>query len=120
MPTRRRLTDKERKAFLAETRYVDGEPFSTVKGLRIIANALIDNGDATLESCMEMLAACNSRLDKKTTITPCSFCAKKLGLQQCSGCSRTDSTRYCSRECQVAAWPLHKALCRSRQTPDVE
>lgn len=120
MPTRRRLTDKERKAFLAETRYVDGEPFSTVKGLRIFANALIDNGDATLDSCMELLGACNSRLDKKTTITPCSFCGKRLGLQQCSGCSRIDSTRYCSRECQHAAWPLHKTLCRSKQIRDVD
>ena len=114
------LTKSERKALLAETIDVNGEPFATLKGMKIIANALIDNGDASLERCTTMMQSCNDQANKKTTLIPCSFCGKRLGLKQCSGCSRTDSIRYCSSECQKAAWPAHKALCRSRQILDVE
>ena len=118
--TQRRFTKKERKAFLAETRYIDGEPFATVKGMRIYTNALIDNGQTTLEQCMELLQTCNTQATKKTTLIPCSFCGKKLGLHQCSGCSRSDDIRYCSSECQKAGWPVHKTVCRSKQLRDVQ
>jgi hypothetical protein len=34
----------------------------------------------------------------------------------CGGCSAADqAVRYCSRDCQVSHWQLHKALCRSRR-----
>eukprot|EP00601_Ochromonadales_sp_CCMP2298_P004735 CAMPEP_0173168826 /NCGR_PEP_ID=MMETSP1141-20130122/363_1 /TAXON_ID=483371 /ORGANISM="non described non described, Strain CCMP2298" /LENGTH=226 /DNA_ID=CAMNT_0014090583 /DNA_START=165 /DNA_END=841 /DNA_ORIENTATION=- len=31
-------------------------------------------------------------------------------LRNCSGC---ETQRYCSKECQTADWPLHKAQCKS-------
>lgn len=113
---RKHLTEKERQTLLRETRDIDGEPFATVKGMRVYCNLLIDNDETTLERCMPILQKCNEQGKNPTTLVPCSFCGKKFGLQQCSGCSRTDNIRYCSRECQLAAWPEHKAVCASKQT----
>lgn len=117
---RKHLTKKERQALLKETSCVDGEPFTTMKGLKILCNALIDDGSATLERGMETLQSLNARERKPKTLIPCSFCAKKIGLHRCAGCSRTESIRYCSRECQLAAWPQHKAVCASSQILDAE
>jgi hypothetical protein len=35
---------------------------------------------------------------------------------RCSGCK---ASFYCSRECQVAAWPLHKRVCKRLQAAHV-
>jgi splicing suppressor protein 51 len=48
-----------------------------------------------------------------TTTPRCQNCSKssaQLGanLKQCGKCH---TTRYCSRECQVAHWPSHKPIC---------
>jgi len=41
----------------------------------------------------------------------CTYCGKQgVKLQLCSACKRS---RYCSKECQKAAWPEHKTVCRS-------
>ena len=93
----KRMSKEDREALQAEITDVEGEPFATVKGLRILFNALIDDGSGTLERGMAILQALNDRLDKPRTIMPCSFCGKKLGLKQCSGCS--NHVRYCSRQC---------------------
>lgn len=117
---RKHLTKKERQALLRETIHVDGEPFTTVKGLKFFCNALIDDGSATLERSMEALHLLNARQQKLQTLIPCSFCARKIGLHMCSGCFRTDNIRYCSRECQLAAWPQHKTVCASQHILEVE
>jgi hypothetical protein len=36
---------------------------------------------------------------------------------RCSGCK---SSFYCSRECQIAAWPLHKRVCKRLQAAQVQ
>lgn len=108
------MSESDRKALLAETVYVDGKPFANMKGMRILCNALIDDGSSTLERCMGILQQVNHTLAKPKTLVPCSFCGMKLGLKQCSGCSQTGSARYCSRECQLQAWPKHKAICRDQ------
>lgn len=52
-------------------------------------------------------------LDRGTTTTnsskACSLCGKPEARNRCSRCH---SDRYCSRECQVKAWPRHKAKCK--------
>ncbi|PRW51076.1 SET and MYND domain-containing [Chlorella sorokiniana] len=42
----------------------------------------------------------------------CGHCGKAaVGLRRCAQCRRTEAS-YCSRACQVAAWPQHKFECR--------
>ncbi|KAK4702834.1 hypothetical protein P7C70_g3382, partial [Phenoliferia sp. Uapishka_3] len=53
----------------------------------------------------------------------CASCSKQLGkgtgrkLLKCSQCLHS---HYCSQECQLEHWPLHKALCRRWQKLDQE
>lgn len=52
---------------------------------------------------------------EKTTISPverqCVVCASKGAL----GCSACQSVSYCSKECQLKNWPIHKPQCREEQ-----
>jgi hypothetical protein len=50
------------------------------------------------------------------TCVECGKSAKMLGvlrLLRCSACSI--APRYCSVECQKAAWPKHKAECKANR-----
>jgi len=42
----------------------------------------------------------------------CHYCRKTGTPAQFSRCSKCKAAFYCGRECQVAAWPSHKASCR--------
>jgi len=50
--------------------------------------------------------------DKNTHVGECHHCSKTGPAKQFMRCSRCKSAFYCGRECQVAAWPAHKAQCR--------
>jgi ankyrin repeat protein len=53
----------------------------------------------------------------------CDQCGKKAeevsgkGLKACANCY---ATRYCGKECQLAAWPGHKEACKARVEERVE
>ena len=137
--SKKHLTKKERKALAEEARFdralsavtarmrdskhmcvVDGEPCSSMSGVRIMYNELIDKGQISLDDALLALQVLYATTDTHRTVTPCSFCGKKLGVEICSGCPKTSHIRYCSRECQTGAWPKHKAVCSSRLVLDVE
>ncbi|KAJ7349049.1 hypothetical protein DFH08DRAFT_864228 [Mycena albidolilacea] len=42
----------------------------------------------------------------------CGQCSKRTGASKCSRCKMMT---YCSRECQVAHWPVHKVHCKPIQ-----
>ena len=66
----------------------------------------------SFERGMRLLQSVEDDLFKRgKTIVPCSVCAKKIGLKRCGACPQS-TERYCSRECQVAAWPAHRPVCR--------
>ncbi|KAL1742006.1 hypothetical protein HDZ31DRAFT_44209 [Schizophyllum fasciatum] len=49
----------------------------------------------------------------------CQNCHKSQSEIRLSSCSKCRLSHYCSRECQVAHWPTHKAQCRlNAQTRD--
>lgn len=50
-----------------------------------------------------------SYLDNQKLAARCFHCGKD-GVT--SRCSRCHSAKYCSRECQQKAWPLHKGFCK--------
>jgi len=85
----------------------------TLKGAKSLVNKLITAGDCTdVDRAVRFLQAINDKVGRDRKIVLCSMCAKMIGTKKCSGCPETE-TRYCSRSCQVAAWPSHKASCRA-------
>ncbi|KAI0062879.1 hypothetical protein BV25DRAFT_1824917 [Artomyces pyxidatus] len=43
----------------------------------------------------------------------CSYCSKNVGRDNLRKCSRCKLTRYCSKDCQISAWRLHKSSCNA-------
>lgn len=84
----------------------------TRKGAQYLTNALIEQGECPgLQRAVDYLQAVNDHVGKGGQVMLCSFCARKIGVQRCSGCRGTANTRYCSKECQLLAWPSHKQSC---------
>lgn len=65
---------------------------------------------ACLSSSFAKKAA--AAVDKYANVGECHHCRKKGPARQFKRCSKCKSAFYCGRECQVAAWPAHKARCR--------
>ena len=98
-----------------------GEPVITRKAAHNLVNALIEQGDCTdLPRAVAILQKINDHMGKPQRVVLCSNCAGKIGVKRCSGCPDTAEARYCSRECQQAAWPSHKAHCGACEIIDVE
>ena len=95
----------------SELSELDG-PFIDFKGIKRMVNLLIEAGECKDPNhAFKVLQDMRDQTDKKQTVVVCSMCLLKVGIKQCSGCPKNSKTRYCSRECQVAAWPSHKASC---------
>ena len=45
-------------------------------------------------------------------LVPCSNCTRVCPLFELQSCSACHGTAYCSKACQVLAWPSHKRPCR--------
>jgi hypothetical protein len=55
---------------------------------------------------------------RRDTTLLCEHCRFKLGTKRCSKCydkAAGVEVRYCGPECQLAAWPSHKAVCRAKK-----
>lgn len=82
------------------------------KNAQHLVNALIERGEVTdLSRAVQVLQKINNHLGKESKVVLCSFCATKIGVHVCSGCRAASETRYCSKICQIAAWPAHKKSC---------
>ena len=88
--------------------------YMTLRDLRHLTNALIDSGDTYIEHGIKVIQNINAQVDGDLVITVCSLCAKKIGIKRCAACPRDNGIRYCSRRCQLAHWPQHKAVCGGR------
>ena len=106
--TRKHLTKKERQRLHGPRRPTRKESFYLV-------NQLIDEHECpNLQYAVEMLQMLNDRMGIPRRVVVCSHCASKIGVRHCSGCPDSPESRYCSQECQKAAWPSHKLLCSRR------
>ena len=83
-------------------------------------NDMIDNGDAYVEHVVQVIQSIYDQLGINKKVVVCSLCAKRIGVKRCSQCPITSMVRYCSRRCQVAAWPEHKTCCGEKKAIDVE
>jgi hypothetical protein len=99
---------------------LEDEPLISVRGAPHLINALIENGDTYVEHAVKLLQNINDQLGNNKVVSICSLCAKKIGIKRCSQCPSTTSIRYCSRRCQVAAWPEHKTCCGGRTIINVD
>ena len=99
-----------------------------LEGLKYVMNCVIDDDPSSvnIELMMSMFERIYSTLDPNKGELPkkpvlCAMCAHKIGVKRCSACPKESEIRYCSRVCQVAAWPLHKkAECAGCRVEDVE
>ncbi len=99
---------------------LDEEPLIKAKDAPLLINALIETGDTYVEHAAKVLQNINNQLGNNKMVVICSHCAKKIGIKRCSKCPSTTTIRYCSRECQVWAWPSHKTCCGVQDVVDVE
>ena len=53
-------------------------------------------------------------VDEASDLRPCAHCgAKEVHASQLKRCGACNDPVYCSKECQTAAWPAHKAACKA-------
>ena len=89
-----------------------GDEYLSIQGVKLLTNSLIEEGSCTdVDQAIAFLNELNEIVVKKTLITLCSACAGKIGIKKCAACPKNSKIRYCSRECQVSDWPVHKMSC---------
>ena len=82
---------------------------------RISVDPSVDLGEA-----VRLLELVNKEYDIHSKVVLCSNCSKKIGVKRCARCLSTSTVRYCSRDCQLAAWPAHRKCCGVIEAVDVE
>ena len=103
---------------------INGKLCMNEKARQIMWNNMIEDGNITIEECMDISRQIDAQMVAKRPGTntfkgvPCLFCGKKFGTMLCAGCPNNHTMRYCSKECQLGAWPMHKAISASRQNVD--
>ena len=91
------------------------KPDETVEdygNLRAIAEDLIRTSVSAVERRKGLFGTEEGGGLKRRVVSPpqCANCSEdNSNLKLCSGCHQA---RYCSRECQVQHWPVHKLVCR--------
>lgn len=79
-----------------------------VEGDPIIANGSIFTELADLRQ--EILA-----IEKLRGIRTCANCSKREYQCHLSKCTRCYKISYCSKECQIANWSIHKHVCQTKE-----
>jgi hypothetical protein len=80
---------------------------ASIEELIITINAWIDQGrNIDAEYAVVLLKIISKKLlgTVPKYLATCAGCRSKVAYKRCADCS----TSYCSRECQVAHWPVHK------------
>ena len=114
--------------FVVEVRRMmkDSAPFSG-KQRKMVAAALerlTDSGvieERALDDAMEDYARFCQQADAKAQadneasgLQSCAHCgARELHVAQFKRCSACKVSRFCSKDCQLANWPAHKAACKA-------
>ena len=44
----------------------------------------------------------------------CGLTAEQASVKSLKDCGKCNDVRYCGKDCQLAAWPGHKAACKAR------
>ena len=88
---------------------------ASIEELIIAINAWIDQGrNIDVEYAVVLLELISDSLlgTIPKNLAVCAGCCGKVAFKRCAACS----TSYCSRECQVVHWPVHKrGDCRRKK-----
>ena len=98
----------------------EGEPMMRVKDAAVLVNAMIQQGSTYVEYGIKTVQRLHDLTGSNKKLVVCACCAKKIGIKRCAQCPSTSTVRYCSRRCQVADWPAHKACCCPQRFIEVE
>lgn len=83
---------------------------------------LLCGGERALTKFFRRRITCSCLDTKYLEVKPlpktgnCSWCKTRMKLKELKICSGCNVCHYCSKECQVKAWPTHKAFCGSYLT----
>ncbi len=99
---------------------LEGKLLIPVKKIPLLFNLLINKEDTNVEHAVKVMQQLHDQLGNNKQFVACAHCAKKIGMKRCAQCPSTTKIRYCSRECQVANWPAHKACCGVKESVNVE
>ena len=88
---------------------------ASIEELIIVINAWVDQGrDIDVEYAVFFLKFISDSLlgVVPRNLAVCAGCRGKVACKRCASCT----TSYCSRECQVAHWPVHRQSdCRRKK-----
>jgi hypothetical protein len=98
------------------------EPFIRLKHLPRLFNVLLDSDQSTIDinEAGKLINQLFKESNTNHSAVLCSHCAKKFGVKQCAACNSTSKIRYCSKTCQIAAWPTHRKSCCFRDVVDID
>ena len=83
--------------------------FIPINKVKHLANFLVKNGETVdPNKSLHLVQTLYDFEGKGKRAVLCGSCAVCIGTKRCSKCSKA---YYCSRECQLAAWPCHKKVC---------
>ena len=94
---------------------MNSDTVNTEKGSSSSSSSSSSNGDGLSNELSSMAIDSSSSSSKKKKNT-CLHCLEEV--QGSSRCSRCETALYCSRECQVKHWPVHKNSCRNSNDTD--
>ena len=85
-----------------------------------LVHLLVSNWEAPQPQPAARSAAGTSRVQQgppRGTLFLCQACGRPDGVAggKLLNCSKCNWAHYCSKECQVAAWPAHKSRCKELQ-----
>ena len=88
--------------------YSHGGGNDTIIFIRSKMIEAIESVPATTLNMLTRISSSTSYKSEIVEVKTCAFCQEKESKFRCSKCK---TTKYCSKECQIKDWPMHRPIC---------